>query len=105
MPETDQRTAVEVWSVTPAERAVGDFVRALNFFAPILRGHTEAMLASLPQWWTLADLEKRWRLSRAQVAAVLVEHCGYTPVAGVKPRIHISDVLRVDQLLQSRGHQ
>lgn len=60
---------------------------------------TTLQRAALPQFYSLADLTKRWNCSGDQVLQHLRDHCGYVGQAGVKPSVSLDDVLRIDAAL------
>lgn len=56
--------------------------------------------ASLTQFYTLNDLEKRWGLGRNTVLTTLRQVVGYCGQTGKAIRISLNDVLKVDEFLE-----
>ena len=83
-----------------AEEALRSHDETLRALAPILAAHREALIAHLPQYYTLEQLSVRYCLPRDQVGALLTRHGMYTPRRGVSARIHIDNVLRLDNILR-----
>jgi hypothetical protein len=65
----------------------------------VVSQNTRAQLAALPQWWCAEDLAKRWHRGRDEVNALLYAHSGYVGERGKPMRIHVDDVLKIDEVL------
>ena len=83
-----------------AEEALRSHEETLRALAPILSAHREALITHLPQYYTLEQLSERYCLSKAHVLTLLMGHRMYKPRVGVSVRIHIDNVLRLDNILR-----
>jgi hypothetical protein len=57
--------------------------------------------AHLKQWFKGPALQDRWELSADALSALLQREAGHVPAPGKPVRVHLDDVLRIDELLRA----
>ena len=60
-----------------------------------------AQLSSLPQWYESKQLQERWCMGRHQLVALLEREISYQGRGGKPIRVHVDDVLRIDNVLRA----
>jgi hypothetical protein len=65
--------------------------------------HTSNRLAHahLKQWYKGPALQDRWELSPEALSALLQREIGFKPAPGKPIRVHLDDVLKIDELLRA----
>lgn len=87
----------------PAElQAIRELNDTMRGLAAILAANARELRNGSKQFFSLDDLERRYELSRGQVAALWTRHFGYQPRRGVSPRFPLEEVLRMDDILRGQ---
>lgn len=88
--------------MTRSDQLVLQLDQTMRILTGVLAHQATVARANLQQVYSMDELQTRYALSRAQVVALLERHCGYVGKRGNSPRIHLDDVLRIDQALARR---
>lgn len=79
-----------------ADQSARQLDQVMRQLVSVINEQTAVARAALDQFYSLADLAKRWNCSPAQALKHLADHVGYVAQPGVKDSISLADVLRVD---------
>ncbi len=75
------------------DQSVRQLIPALNTMARLQR-------ATLVQWYDAKSLTERWCLGHKALIAFLEREIGYVGERGKPLRVHLDDVLRLDEVLR-----
>jgi hypothetical protein len=76
------------------DSAVRQLVAAITQSNRLTRAH-------LKQWYKGPALQDRWELSPQDLSALLQREIGYVPQPGKPVRVHLDQVLKIDELLRA----
>ncbi len=84
---------------SPADQSARQLDQALRQLVSVVSEQTAVARAALDQFYSVAELMKRWNCSHDKVIEHLTNHCGYQGGRGIKPSVSLDDVLRIDRAL------
>lgn len=84
---------------SPADQSARQLDQTLRQLVSVVSEQTAVARAALPQFWSVAELMKRWNCSHDAVIVHLANNCGYQGARGHKPSVSLDDVLRIDRVL------
>ena len=85
--------------VSPADQSARQLDMTLRNLLLAVSEQTTIARAALPQFYSVADLMRRWSCSHDAVIQHLATYCGYVGARGVKPSVSLDDVLKIDRAL------
>lgn len=85
--------------VSAADQSARQLDQTLRQLVSVIAEQTTVARAALDQFYSVAELMKRWNCSYDKVIEHLTNHCGYVGQTGVKPSVSLDDVLRIDAAL------
>lgn len=84
-----------------ADQSARQLDQTLRLLVSVVAEQTTVVAASLPQFYGMAELRRRWNSSEDQVTRLLSEHAGYRGARGHRVTVSLEDVLKIDQALKA----
>ena len=87
--------------VSPADQAARQLDQTLRQLVSVVSEQTALAKAALPQFWSAAELRKRWNCSEEKLSDLLEIHAGIVGERGHRTSVSLDDVLRIDVALKT----
>jgi hypothetical protein len=82
------------------DQVVAQLDQSMRQWIPAIHTLVRMQRANLKQWYSGKELQERWSMGDKAVIVLLEREIGYVGVRGMPVRVHLDDVLRVDEVLR-----